>query len=64
MRPDLTRRVLSHEIESVEAALERRAMADGLKAIGGNKAVLRELEALDKGLDERLPVERDAWWNV
>jgi len=62
-RSELIRRSLAHEIESVEAELERTAMAEGLRALGRNATAIEELETLDNGLVETLPEDKDAWWN-
>ncbi len=62
-RSELIRRSLEHEISSVEAALERSAMAEGFRAMSKNTDVIKEAEALDNGFAEALPVDKDGWWN-
>ena len=62
-RSELIRRSLEHEITSVEAALERSAMAESFTAMGGNVAAVREAEALDNSFAEALPEDKDGWWN-
>ncbi len=62
-RSELIRRSLEHEITSVEAALERSAMAEGFRAMSNNIAAGREAEALDDGFAEALPEDQDGWWN-
>lgn len=62
-RSELIRRSLAHEIESVEARLERSAMAEGLMAMGREADAITQLETLDNGLCETLPGDKDAWWN-
>ncbi len=59
-RSELIRQALVHEIDQVQAGLERRAMAQSLHAMGG---AVDETEALDRALDETLPEEKDGWWN-
>ena len=59
-RSELIRQALVHEIDQVEAGLERRAMAQSLRAIAG---ISREAEGLDRAFDEALPGEKEGWWN-
>ena len=59
-RSELIRQALVHQIDQVQAGLERRAMAQSLHAMGG---AVDETEALDRALDETLPEEKDGWWN-
>ncbi len=54
---------LEHEITSVEAALERSAMAEGFRAMSNTGAAIKEAEALDNSFTEALPEDRDGWWN-
>ena len=61
-RSELIRQALVHEIEHVEASLERRAMAESLRAMAGTDSVARDNEALDQALDEVLPEEKEGWW--
>ncbi len=62
-RSELIRRSLEHEITSVEAALERSAMAEGFRAMSNIGAAIKEAEALDNSFTEALPEDRDGWWN-
>ena len=59
-RSELIRQALVHEIDHIQAGLERRAMAQSLQAMA---AASREAEALDRALDEMLPEETEGWWN-
>ncbi len=59
-RSELIRRALVHEIDHVQAGLERRAMAQSLQAM---TVVSDETEVLDRALDEALPKEKEGWWN-
>ena len=61
-RSELIRLALEHELEQVEARLERREMAASLAAMGADRSALEESEALDRALDERLPPEEEGWW--
>jgi len=59
-RSELIRQALVHEIDQVQAGLERRAMAQSLKDLAG---AAREIEALDRAFDETLPEDKEGWWN-
>ena len=59
-RSELIRQALVHEIDQVQARLERRAMAQSLHGMTGSSD---ETEALDRALDETLPGEKKGWWN-
>ena len=60
-RSELIRQALVHEIDQVQAGLERSAMARSLEAMGRIQPC--ESEALDGSFDERLPEENEGWWN-
>lgn len=62
-RSELIRQALVHEIEHIEASLERRAMAESLRAMAGTDSAARENDALDQALDEVLPEEKEGWWS-
>jgi predicted transcriptional regulator len=62
-RSEFIRQALAHEIEQVEAGLERRALADSLANMGRNMPASSEAEQLDQAMDEGLPQERENWWN-
>ena len=59
-RSGLIQQALVHEIEQVEAGLERRARAKSLQARAG---ISNETEVLDRVLDESLPGEKKGWRN-
>jgi hypothetical protein len=56
----LIRQALLHEIDQVEAGLERRAIARSLQAMA---RASHEIEALDRAMDKTLPEEKEGWWN-
>ena len=58
-RSELIRQALLHEIDQVEAGLERRAIARSLQAMAGAST---QIEALDRAMDETLPEEKEGWW--
>jgi metal-responsive CopG/Arc/MetJ family transcriptional regulator len=60
-RSELIRQALVHEIDQVQAGLERRAMARSLQAMAAGAS--RESEALDRAFDETLVEETEGWWN-
>ena len=62
-RSELIRRALVHEIQEVEAHLERKAMAEAFRIMAQRVHAARDSEALDHALDEPLPEETDGWWN-
>jgi metal-responsive CopG/Arc/MetJ family transcriptional regulator len=59
-RSELIRQALIHEIDQVQAGLERRAMAQSLQALA---EAADEIEALDRAFDETLPEDKEGWWN-
>jgi metal-responsive CopG/Arc/MetJ family transcriptional regulator len=59
-RSELIRQALIHEIDQVQAGLERRAMAQSLQALA---ETADEIEALDRAFDETLPEDKEGWWN-
>lgn len=59
-RSELIQQALLHEIDQVEAGLERRAIARSLQAMAGAST---QIEALDRAMDETLPEEKEGWWN-
>ena len=62
-RSELIRRALVHEIEAVQASLERQAMAQSLRLLAQRPEDLAAAEALDEALSEPLAGEGDEWWN-
>ena len=61
-RSELIRLSLEHEIERIEADLERREMAQSLAAMTNSPMYIRDAEILDNALDEPLADEQDNWW--
>lgn len=61
-RSELIRQALVHEIAQARGVVERRAMAEGLRAMAGDPGVHRLAEDLDSALSEPLPQEREGWW--
>jgi len=61
-RTELIRQALRHELDDIEARLERAAMAEALKAMRDDSACISESEALYEGLSEPLSEEADNWW--
>lgn len=61
-RSELIRLSLEHEIERIEADLERREMAQSLTAMANSPMYLRHAATLDSALDEPLADEQDNWW--
>ncbi|GMR09000.1 MAG: hypothetical protein BMS9Abin26_2012 [Gammaproteobacteria bacterium] len=61
-RTELIRQALRHELDEIEARLERAAMAEALTAMRDDPACISESEALYEGLSEALPEEADNWW--
>ncbi len=61
-RSEFIRRALTHEIEQVEAKLERRALAESLANMGRNWHASLAAEQLDQAMDESLPHEKENWW--
>ena len=59
-RSELIRQALVHEIDQVQASLERRAIARSLQAMARTS---HDTEALERALDETLPEEKGGWWN-
>jgi len=62
-RTELIRRALEHELSSVAAQVERKAMADAFEAMNANPGYVSECEVLDQGFDTALPEETDNWWD-
>ena len=61
-RTELIRQALRHELDEIEARLERDAMAKALKAMSDDSAYIQESEAVYEGLNEALPEEPKNWW--
>lgn len=61
-RTELIRQALRHELDTIEARLERAAMAEALKSMRDDLDYIQESEALYEGLAEPLPGESDNWW--
>lgn len=61
-RSELIRLSLEHEIERIEADLERREMAQSLTAMANSPTYIRDAAILDNALDEPLADEQDNWW--
>ena len=61
-RSELIRQALGHEIAQARGVVERRAMAEGLRAMAGDPVALRFANGLDSALGEPLPKERKGWW--
>ena len=61
-RTELIRQALRHELDKVEARIERAAMAEAFKTMRDDSSYIQESEALYEGLPESLPVETDNWW--
>lgn len=62
-RSEFIRQALAHEIEQVEAKLERQALAQSLASMGRNWQASLAAEQLDRAMDESLPQEKENWWN-
>lgn len=61
-RTELIRQALRHELDEIEARLERAAMARALKTMRDDSVYIQESEALSEGLTEPLPEEPENWW--
>jgi metal-responsive CopG/Arc/MetJ family transcriptional regulator len=61
-RSELIRRALVHEIAQTRGVAERRAMAEGLRAMAEDAAARRLAEDLDSALSEPLPQDQEDWW--
>ncbi len=61
-RTELIRQALRHELDEIEARLERAAMAEALQTMRDDPVYIRECEAVYEGLDEALPDEAENWW--
>jgi len=61
-RTELIRQALRHELDEIEARLERAAMAEALKTMRDDSAYIQESEAVYEGLEEALPEEPENWW--
>ncbi len=62
-RSEFIRQALAHEIEQVEAKLERQGLAESLASMGRNWHASLAAEQLDRAMDESLPQEKENWWN-
>ncbi|WP_295384354.1 ribbon-helix-helix protein, CopG family [uncultured Thiodictyon sp.] len=62
-RTELIRQAVVHEIAQARGALERRAMAECLRAMGADPSARRLAEDLDAAMDAPLPPEEDGWWS-
>lgn len=63
-RTELIRQALRHEIDRIEADIERASMAEALKTMSDDAFYIQESEALSDGLSELLPQEPDNWWQA
>lgn len=61
-RSELIRLSLEHEIERIEADLERRDMAQSLSAMAASPMYIHDATILDNALDEPLADDQDGWW--
>lgn len=61
-RTELIRQALRHELDEIEARLERGAMAEALQTMRDDSAYIQESEAVHEGLSESLPNEPENWW--
>ncbi len=61
-RTELIRQALRHELDAIEARLERAAMAEALQTMRDDSAYIQESEAVYEGLSESLPEEPENWW--
>ncbi|HEB56436.1 MAG TPA: ribbon-helix-helix protein, CopG family [Gammaproteobacteria bacterium] len=61
-RTELIRQALRHELDEIEARLERAAMAEALQTMRNDSAYIQESEAVYGGLSESLPDEPENWW--
>lgn len=61
-RTELIRQALRHELDAIEARLERAAMARALEAMRGDAGYTQESETLIEGVTEPLPEEPEEWW--
>ncbi len=61
-RTELIRQALRHELDEIEARLERAAMAKALQTMRDDSAYIQESEAVYKGFEEALPDEPENWW--
>lgn len=61
-RSELIRLSLEHEIERIEADLERRDMAQSMSAMANSPMYISDATILDNALDEPLAEESDDWW--
>ncbi len=61
-RTELIRQALRHELDEIEARLERADMADALQTMRDDSAYIQESEAVYEGMSESLPDEPENWW--
>jgi len=61
-RTELIRQALRHELDEIEARLERAAMAEALQTMRDDSAYIQESEAICEGFEEALPDEPKNWW--
>ncbi len=61
-RTELIRQALRHELDEIEARLERAAMARALQTMRDDSAYIQESEAVYESLTESLPNEAKNWW--
>lgn len=61
-RTELIRQALRHELDTIEAWLERTAMAEALKVMRNDSAYIQKSETLCEGLTKTLPEEPENWW--
>ncbi len=61
-RTELIRQALRHELDDIEASLERAAIAEALKTMRDDSIYIQESEAVYKGLESVLPEEPENWW--
>ncbi len=61
-RTELIRQALRHELDQIEAQLEKDAMARALQAMRTDPVYLQDSEALDSSLAGDLREEPEDWW--
>lgn len=61
-RTELIRQALRHELDEIEARLERAAMAEALRTMRDDSVYSQESEVLYEELTEPLPKEPENWW--
>ena len=64
-RTQLIRQAISHELKTLNAQFEQKAMVNSVLAMKRSQEYLKESEEITEGLNSILPTEeKKAWWNI